>query len=92
MKEDWIEALDDVNNFINKVRKILSNSECQLDIQMTRQDEDPLDPYTTQNTILSLGYDEEDIVNELITLKASDYCKTAIDRKRPSSPSTILVF
>ncbi len=86
VKEDWIESLDDVNNFINKVRTILSSQNYQLDIQMIRKDEDPLDPYTTQNTLLSLGYDEEDVVNELITLKASDYCKTAVDRKRPSSP------
>lgn len=86
MKEDWIEDLDDVNDFINKVRKILSTEGYGFDIQRTRRDEDPLDPFTTMNTLLSLEYDDEDVINELVTLKANDYCKTALDDKRLSSP------
>ncbi|WP_430787238.1 hypothetical protein VBD025_15930 [Virgibacillus flavescens] len=87
MQEDWIEDIDEVNNFIYKVRQILSVNNDNLDIQMTRKHEDPLDPFTTQNTLLCLEFDVEDVVNELVTLKASDYCKTAVDIKRPSSPS-----
>lgn len=86
MSEEWIEEIDEVNDFINKVRKTLSADGYEFDIQMTRRDEDPLDPFTTQNTLLSLEFDDEDVISELITLKASDYCKTALDVKRLSSP------
>lgn len=86
VKEDWIEDVDTVNNFINKTREILCSKDADFDIQMSRKDEDPLDPFTTKNTLLSLGYDDEDVKNELITLKESDYCKTALDTKRPTSP------
>ncbi|CJV74649.1 hypothetical protein ORL82_09310 [Bacillus cereus] len=85
-KEWWIEDLQDVEIFINKVRTILTTTEHQFDIQATRKDEDPLDPHTTQNTLLSLDYDADDVKKELITLKASHYCKTGIDRPRPTSP------
>ncbi|MFZ3579206.1 hypothetical protein [Virgibacillus sp. DJP39] len=86
MQEDWIEDIDSVNNFICKVRRILSADDYVLDLQTTRKDEDALDPFTTQNTLLSFEFDAEDVANELVTLKASDYCKTAFDIKRPSSP------
>lgn len=57
-----------------------------MDIQRKRKSENNLDPNTTNNTIIDLNYNVEDIREELLTLKSSDYIKTVKDIVRPQSP------
>ncbi|MGB8955735.1 MAG: hypothetical protein WCC10_10185 [Tumebacillaceae bacterium] len=84
---EWIEKKEDVEGKLEDVRAILRDPDDDvLQIQWARWDEDPLDPYTTKNTLMELGYDGEDVREELMSLEIRDYCKTVDDRKRDGSP------
>lgn len=85
---DRIAPIDEVEMLIKQARDILNtdNYDRNLDIQRKRKDEDPLDPFSTKNTLLSLRYDSGDVAREIMGLQLQDYCKTTIDTKRPKSP------
>jgi uncharacterized protein Smg (DUF494 family) len=53
---------------------------------LKKKSESPIDPFTTENTILSLGFDRRDIRNQLLILTASNYLETFIDNMDSSSP------
>ncbi|MGF6947861.1 hypothetical protein QF028_000354 [Neobacillus sp. B4I6] len=83
---DRIAPIDEVEMLIKKARDILNSDNYDLDIQRNRKGEDPLDPFSTKNTLLALKYDSDDVANEIMSLQLQDYCKTTIDTKRPESP------
>lgn len=80
-----IEDFENVKFFLKKLQHFLNNNTCQLDIQRGRKGQGRSDPNTTINTMLDLEYNNEDIKEELLSLKTSDYIKTVRDRKRPES-------
>ena len=80
-----IEDFNSVKFFLKKLSHFLNDDKCQLDIQMNRKGQDKLDPNSTKNTIIDLDYKREDIKEELLSLKASDYIKTVKDKNRPGS-------
>ena len=80
------ESLESVIEFLEKVRNILTADDCNFSIQRTRNNEDPLNPNTTQNTLLTLGYDDEDLIEAIVTLNQSDYSETVPDIKRSGTP------
>ena len=87
MDDECVEEIEKVKFFLKKLHYFISDSNCQIDIQTKRRGENPLDSNSTNNTIIDLGYDSEDIREELLTLKTSDYIKTVKDRMRPNTPN-----
>ena len=87
MDDEYIEEVEKVKYFLQKLHYLISESKCQIDIQRKRRAENPLDPYSTNNTIIDLDYDSEDIREELLTLETSDYIKTVKDTIRPDTPN-----
>lgn len=57
-----------------------------LDVILKKKNENSLDPYTTQNTLLKLDFDKNDIADTLKKLSVEEYIKTGKDRKDISSP------
>jgi len=83
---EWIETQESVEIFIKEASQVLIEPDYDLVVQRERKEEDPLDLYTTKNTLLDLEYDEDDVKAEILTLLPCHYCKTAVDTKRPTSP------
>lgn len=85
-----ISTEDIVIHFICELHEILNhpqfNVDTGLDILLKKKSESPIDPYTTENTLLALGFDRHDVRNQLLTLVSSDYLETFIDDKDGSSP------
>lgn len=50
-----------------------------LDILPKKKNEDMFDPYTTANTLLALGFNNEDVRNELLKIGVENYAETLID-------------
>jgi len=82
----FIAPLTDVKNFLTDLKHVLTSDECALDIMLRKKDEDPLDPYTTENTMLDLDYDTDDVKDELLSLTEKDYLETVLDDKDSSKP------
>lgn len=83
--DEYIEEIEKLKFFLKKLQHLLNDSNCQIDIQKLRRGEDPLDPNNTNNTMINLDYDSEDIREELLTLKVGDYIKTVKDRRYPNT-------
>lgn len=76
--------------YFAELKAILSspkfNPEKDLDILPKKKSEDPFDPYTTANTMLALDFDNYDVRDELLKIKAEDYAETIVDNKNASLP------
>lgn len=81
-----IAPLADVKNFLTDLKHVLTSDKYDLDILPRKKDEDPLDPYTTENTMLALDYDTDDVKDELLSLTEKDYLETILDDKDSSKP------
>jgi hypothetical protein len=79
--------LEELSSYLIELKHILTSETCELDILPKKKDEDPLDPFTTENTMLDLNYDKEDVRNQLLSLTEKDYVETIIDDKDSSRPS-----
>lgn len=83
MKNKIISTKDEVNNFLIELKMVLTNSNFNinkdLDILLKKKTESPIDPYTTENTLLALDFDKHDVCNHLISLEVKDYMETLID-------------
>ena len=82
----FIAAPNEVNLFLSDIKHILSSDQCELDILPRKKGENPLDPYTTENTLQDLGYDTDDVKNELLLLTEKDYIETILDNKDSNKP------
>jgi len=81
-----IEPLHLVNTYLTDLKHILMSEPYELDILPRKKGEDPLDPCTTENTMLDLDYDTEDVKNELLSLTKRDYIETIVDDKDSGRP------
>jgi len=77
MSNKIISTKEEVDFFLKELKDVLLDSNfdisIDLDILQRKKTELPIDPYTTQNTLLALNYDSHDVYTELLTLKTSDY-------------------
>ena len=77
------ESREKVEQFLVELKSILSspnfNPARDLDILPKKKSEDMFDPYTTANTLLALGFNNEDVKNELLKIGVEDYAETLID-------------
>lgn len=77
------ESREKVEQFLVELKSILSspnfNPARDLDILPKKKSEDMFDPYTTANTLLALGFNNEDVRNELLKIGVEDYAETLID-------------
>lgn len=69
MEINFTSPKEEVINFLLELREIISHSEFDankdLDIILKKKNENSLDPYTTQNTLLKLDFDKNDIAETL---------------------------
>lgn len=81
---------NEVQDFLDALKTIMKspdfNLEKDLDILPRKSNESPTDPYTTQNTLLDLEYDSEDVRDRLLELTVTDYTATVIDNKDATLP------
>lgn len=82
--------LEDVEEFLKILQGILQSEDFNLsrdlDILLKKSSESPDDPYTTQNTLLDLDFDREDVRQQLLELKGIHYYETITDNKNPVLP------
>ena len=84
---EYIEEIEKVKFFLKKLHYLVSESNCQIDIQRKRTGENSLDPNNTNNTIIDLDYNSQDVREELLTLETNNYIKTVKDTMRPDTPN-----
>lgn len=87
LDDECVKEIEEVKFFLKRLHYLICDSNCLIDIQRKRKGENPLDSNSTNNTIIDLDYNSEDIREELLTLKISDYVKTVIDIMRPNTPN-----
>lgn len=78
--------IEEVKSFLMELKNILSSKNYDLDILDKKKNENEEDPYTTENTMLDLNYDTEDVKNELMALNEKEYIETIIDDKDCNRP------
>lgn len=75
----------EVKAFLKELKELLTDTAFDLsndlEILPKKRDESPIDPYTTVNTLLDLGFSSEDVMNQLLALEVSDYMETVSDIK-----------
>lgn len=90
MSHKQISSREEIEAFLHDLIRILNapefNIDSDLDVLQKKKSESPIDPYTTANTLLELGFDKADIRHHLISLELSNYMETIKDDKDPSFP------
>lgn len=88
----YIATKEDVLAFLSDLREILLSDNYDLDILLRKKKEKPDDEYTTENTLLSLNFDTEDVRDELLSLTEKEYLETIKDFKDPANFYPFWVF
>ncbi len=90
MEINFTSPKEEVIKFLLELKKIMSHRNFDvnkdLDVILKKKNENSLDPYTTQNTLLKLDFDKNDIADTLKKLTVEEYIETGKDRKDISSP------
>ncbi|HZK71599.1 MAG TPA: hypothetical protein VFD03_08815 [Clostridia bacterium] len=90
MNQKIISTEDEVKAFLKELKELLTDTAFDLsrdlDILPKKRDESPIDPHTTANTLLDLGFSSENVMNQLLALEVSNYYETFIDDKGNSLP------
>ncbi|CDD26727.1 MAG TPA: type II toxin-antitoxin system MqsR family toxin [Clostridiaceae bacterium] len=90
MEINFTSPKEEVIKFLLELKKVMSNRDFDvnkdLDVILKKKNENSLDPYTTQNTLLKLDFDKNDIADTLKKLSVEEYIETGKDRKDISSP------
>ncbi|MHB1484670.1 MAG: hypothetical protein ACYCYI_08400 [Saccharofermentanales bacterium] len=80
----------EIVTFLKEIKEILTDPKFDvlrdLDILPKKKKEDPIDPYTTFNTMISLGFDSYDVYTQLLALDITEYMETFIDDKDNNLP------
>lgn len=94
MISNYIEDKEKVEEFLTELHSIINNKnfnvENDLDIILKKKNENPLDPYTTQNTLLELNFDKHDIKDTLLVLTYKEYIETGEDKLNKSLPKVYI--
>ena len=79
-----VSSRDDVDIFLRELKEILVNPNFDvlrdLDILLKKRSEAATDPYSTENTLLALDFDKNDVIHQLMALELSEYLETFIDK------------
>ena len=90
MEINFTSPKEEVIKFLLELKKVMSNRDFNvnkdLDVILKKKNENSLDPYTTQNKLLKLDFDKNDIADTLKKLSVEEYIETGKDRKDISSP------
>lgn len=90
MEINFTSPKEEVIKFLLELKKVMSNRDFDvnkdLDVILKKKNENSLDPYTTQNTLLKLDFDKNDIADTLKKLSVEEYIETGKDRKDINSP------
>ena len=90
MEINFTSPKEEVIKFLLELKKVMSNRDFDvnkdLDVILKKKNENSLDPYTTQNTLLKLDFDKNDLADTLKKLSVEEYIETGKDRKDISSP------
>lgn len=90
MEINFTSPKEEVIKFLLELKKVMSNRDFDvnkdLDVILKKKNENSLDPYTTQNTLLKLDFDKNEIADTLKKLSVEEYIETGKDRKDISSP------
>ena len=90
MEINFTSPKEEVIKFLLELKKVMSNRDFNvnkdLDVILKKKNENSLDPYTTQNTLLKLDFDKNDIADTLKKLSVEEYIEPGKDRKDISSP------
>lgn len=72
-----------VKDFLEQMNSVLSSDSFNIDrdfhFQRIREADEDDDEYTNENTMLELGYDTSDVVEELKTLGLENYSESIVD-------------
>ena len=82
----YLSSLEEVEAFLADLKCILASKDYALDMLLRKAGEDPLDPFTTANTLADLDFDTDDVRDELLSLTAEDYLETMKDDKDAARP------
>lgn len=76
-------AKSDVKDFLAQMNVVLSSDSFNINrdfyFQRIREADEVDDEYTNENTLLELGYDTSDVVEELKTLELDNYSESIVD-------------
>ena len=90
MSSKVISPSEDVETFLRELKDILLSPNFKasrdLDIMLKKRNESVADPYTTENTLLALDFDKNDVVHQLLALQLSEYLETFVDDRDMSLP------
>ena len=90
MEINFTSPKEEVIKFLLELKKVMSNRDFDVnkerDVILKKKNENSLDPQTTQNTLLKLDFDKNDIADTLKKLSVEEYIETGKDRKDISSP------
>jgi hypothetical protein len=90
MSASQLDSKENVILFLIELRRILTSCDFDinndLDILPKKANENPLDPYTTANTLAELEFDKNDVKEQLLSVDVRDYVETIIDDKDDSLP------
>ena len=86
----------DVQKFLDEMKSVLDkedfNIETDFVFQETRKNDDPDDECTNENTMIALGYDTEDVIEELKSLTVKNYSESIVDSKPKKAIRIFYVF
>ena len=74
----YVDAEENVILFLAQLQTALK-SDCQLDILLTKKNQNDTDPFSTAYTMQVLGFTKEDIRKILMSLKVRDYVENMKD-------------
>lgn len=87
-----VDSFETVRHFLDDVKCKLTNPAFDINqdfhIKLLKFKEDPHDPYTTQNTLIKLNFDLNDVINTILSLEVDNYLETVLDDK----PNEIVPF
>lgn len=90
METSYCSKKEEVEEFLQMLKEILTNKNFDInrdfDILFRKKNESKEDLYITSNTLAALNYDREDVKDELLNLKISNYVETLVDIKDVSGP------
>ncbi len=82
-KIHMLSARSAVKDFLIQMNSVLCSDSFNIDrdflFQRIRESDEPDDEYTNENTMLELGYDTSDVVEELKTLELDNYSESIVD-------------
>lgn len=85
-ENSYIATREQVREFIEELKEVLNSPHCDLDILPKKKGEESHDPYTTENTLIDLEYDTNDVKDELKKLTEKYYIETIKDNKNEDRP------